>query len=292
MVKQKIIKSPINYMGSKRRLLPQLLPELQQDNIDTFFDLFAGAGNVSLNIKARYHIWNDLSTPLVQMFKDLSTLNTLQFEALKSISLDLTNKDEFLKLRADYNSGYFEYDFDKSISLYLLIIASFNGLPRFNKAFEYNMPYANSERVNKRYLSNKLNILGEFIKIVKNDPFRFISKSYDEVINLNTIHDNDLVYMDPPYSLTTATYNDGKRGLNWTEEDDVKLVDYFRDLTQAGIKTAMSNVLSHRGKENKVLAEFIKANPDLKVIHFNMDYSNSTYHTKSGKSDEILIKNY
>lgn len=279
-------------MGSKKRLLPQLLPELQQDNIDTFFDLFAGAGNVSLNVEARYHIWNDLSTPLVQMFKDLSTLNTLQFEALKSISLDLTNKDEFLKLRADYNSGYFEYDFDKSISLYLLIIASFNGLPRFNKAFEYNMPYANSERVNERYLSNKLNILGEFIKIVKNDPFRFISKSYDKVINLNTIHDNDLVYMDPPYSLTTATYNDGKRGLNWTEEDDVKLVDYFRDLTQAGVKTAMSNVLSHRGKENKVLVEFIKANPDLKVLHFNMDYSNSTYHTKSGKSDEILIKNY
>lgn len=292
MVKQKIIKSPINYMGSKRRLLSQLLPELQQDHIDTFFDLFAGAGNVSLNVNAQFHIWNDLSTPLVQMFKDLSTLNTLQFEALKSMSLDLTNKDEFLKLRADYNSGYFEYDFDKSISLYLLIIASFNGLPRFNKAFEYNMPYANSERVNKRYLGNKLNILGEFIKIVKNGSYRFISKSYDKVINLNTIHDNDLVYMDPPYSLTTATYNDGKRGLNWTDEDDVKLVDYFRDLTQAGIKTAMSNVLSHRGKENKVLAEFIKANPDLKVIHFNMDYSNSTYHTKSGKSDEILIKNY
>lgn len=279
-------------MGSKRRLLPQLLPELQQDNIDTFFDLFAGAGNVSLNVKAQFHIWNDLSTPLVQMFKDLSSLNSLQFEVLKGISLNLTNKDEFLKLRADYNSGYFEYDFDKSISLYLLIIASLNGLPRFNKAFEYNMPYANSERVNKRYLENKLKILGEFIKTVKNGPYRFTSKSYDKVINLNTIHDNDLVYMDPPYSLTTATYNDGKRGLNWTEEDDVKLVNYFNDLTQAGVKTAMSNVLSHRGKVNTVLMEFIKANPDLKVIHFNMDYSNSTYHTKSGKSDEILIKNY
>lgn len=279
-------------MGSKRRLLPQLLPELQQDNIDTFFDLFAGAGNVSLNVKARFHVWNDLSTPLVQMFKDLSSLNSLQFEVLKSISLDLTNKDEFLKLRSDYNSGYFECDFDKSISLYLLIIASFNGLPRFNKAFEYNMPYANYERVNKRYLENKLKILGDFIKVIKNGPYRFTSKSYDKVINLNTVHDNDLVYMDPPYSLTTATYNDGNRGLNWTKEDDVKLVNYFRDLTKAGVKTAMSNVLAHRGKVNTVLMEFIKANPALKVVHFNMDYSNSTYHTKSGKSDEILIKNY
>ena len=156
------------------------------------------------------------------MFKDSSTLNSLQFEVLKSISLNLTSKDEFLKLRSDYNSGYFEYDFDKSISLYLLIIASFNGLPRFNKAFEYNMPYANSERVNKRYLENKLNILGDFIKVIKNGSYGFTSKSYDKVINLNTVHDNDLVYMDPPYSLTTATYNDGKRGLNWTEEDDVK----------------------------------------------------------------------
>ena len=254
--------------------------------------MFSGAGNVSLNVKAQFHVWNDLSTPLIQMFRDLSSLNSLQFEALKSISLNLTSKDEFLKLRSDYNSGYFECDFDKSISLYLLIIASFNGLPRFNKAFEYNMPYANSERVNKRYLENKLKILGDFNKVIKNGSYRFTSKSYDKVINLNTVHDNDLVYMDPPYSLTTATYNDGKRGLNWTEEDDVKLVNYFNDLTQAGVKTAMSNVLSHRGKVNTVLMEFIKANPDLKVVHFNMDYSNSTYHTKSGKSDEILIKNY
>ena len=33
------------------------------------------------------------------------------------------------------------------------------------------MPYANSERVNKRYLENKLKILGEFIKTVKNGSY-------------------------------------------------------------------------------------------------------------------------
>ena len=53
-----MIKSPINYMGSKRRLLKQILP-LFPDNIDTFYDLFAGGGIVSLNTQAKQVYYND-----------------------------------------------------------------------------------------------------------------------------------------------------------------------------------------------------------------------------------------
>lgn len=41
--KQTYIKSPLNYIGGKYRLLKQILP-LFPANIDTFVDLFSGGG--------------------------------------------------------------------------------------------------------------------------------------------------------------------------------------------------------------------------------------------------------
>ena len=59
--------SPINYMGSKRRLLKQLLP-LFPDKINTFYDLFAGSLTVSLNVQANSYVANDLNQPLIILF--------------------------------------------------------------------------------------------------------------------------------------------------------------------------------------------------------------------------------
>ena len=39
LIKQEYIKSPLNYVGGKYKLLPQILP-LFPKNIDTFIDLF------------------------------------------------------------------------------------------------------------------------------------------------------------------------------------------------------------------------------------------------------------
>ena len=46
---QAIIKSPLNYIGGKYKLLPQILP-LMPDNIKVFVDLFGGGFNVGINI--------------------------------------------------------------------------------------------------------------------------------------------------------------------------------------------------------------------------------------------------
>ena len=44
-IKNEVIKSPLNYIGGKYKILPQILP-LFPKNIDTFIDLFAGGCNV------------------------------------------------------------------------------------------------------------------------------------------------------------------------------------------------------------------------------------------------------
>ena len=39
IIKNQYIKSPLNYVGGKYKLLPQIMP-LFPDNIDTFYDLY------------------------------------------------------------------------------------------------------------------------------------------------------------------------------------------------------------------------------------------------------------
>lgn len=277
-------------MGSKRRLLKQILP-LFPDNIHTFYDLFAGGGVVSLNTKAKYHVWNDINRPLVDMFRDLSTLDEVQQFALYENSLEMLHREDFEELRTEYNQGWYQ-GLDKSIVLYELIISSFNGLARFNKKNQYNMPWnRDKSHLTKKYYKGKLRTLVAYIDTVK-DSYTFTSKSYDEVIDLNSVSKNDFVYLDPPYTQTSAPYNDGSRNLSWTIDDDKRLLGYLDILNELGVKFAMSNILSYRGEDNQILVDWLDQYKDIKAIHLNMDYHNSTYHTKSNKSDEVLIVNY
>jgi DNA adenine methylase len=54
----KIIRSPLNYIGGKSKLLPQLLPLFPKE-IDKFIDLFAGGCNVGINVSANKINFND-----------------------------------------------------------------------------------------------------------------------------------------------------------------------------------------------------------------------------------------
>lgn len=277
-------------MGSKRRLLKVILPMFPR-NIDTFYDLFAGGLVVGLNVKAKHYVANDICTSLIKMFNDLGNLNKVKLDSLLPMSKQLQDKDKFLQLRKDYNSGVFKDNFSKSITLYLLIISSFIGLPRFNSKNEYNMPWCNKERLNDSYYQTKNKDLSIYTKHIKAQDYTFTSKNYSDVFNFSKLKPNDFVYLDPPYRITTATYNDGKRNTAWGEVDDKQLFSFIEKLDQAGVKFAMSNVLSHRGQTNQILKDWINTHP-LYVYHLDMNYSNSTYHTKTGKSDEILVTNY
>ena len=44
------VKSPLNYIGGKYKLLPEILP-LFPENIGNFVDLFGGGFNVGANVK-------------------------------------------------------------------------------------------------------------------------------------------------------------------------------------------------------------------------------------------------
>ena len=66
--KEKLIKSPLNYVGGKFKLLPQILPMFPNE-INMFVDLFSGGANVGLNVKANKIICNDTISEVIGFCK-------------------------------------------------------------------------------------------------------------------------------------------------------------------------------------------------------------------------------
>lgn len=70
-----IVLSPINYIGGKGRLIPQMQPLLQPPGstpVDCFVDLFAGGCTVGANVTAGKVIFNDTNAPLVSLMRFLA----------------------------------------------------------------------------------------------------------------------------------------------------------------------------------------------------------------------------
>lgn len=303
-----MIQSPLNYTGGKYKLLTQILP-IFPENIYTFVDLFCGGCNVGINISANKVIYNDVNEHLLYLyntFKNLDKESTFYwiYEIIDKYELSLVskngydyygcesakglgeyNKDKFLKLRLDFNSKI-SHDYYYYIMLYVMIVYAFNNQIRFNSKGEFNLPVGKRD-FNKK-MADKLSV---FIDAIKKQNSVFTCKDFKE-FDISGLNSNDFVYLDPPYLITCATYNE--QG-GWTEEGEKELLLFIDRLNKKNIKFALSNVLRSKGKENTVLISWLENNRDkYKVVRLNYSYSNSNYQTKDkdSSSEEVLIINY
>lgn len=283
---QTYCKSPLNYIGGKYKLLPQI-ESLFPQNINKFVDLFCGGCDVTANIKANEIYANDINYFLINMFKTFQKMNIEQLlheidMIIDEYSLSKTNKNGYLALRNHYNKSVNK----NSIELYVLICHSFNYQIRFNSNYEYNNAFGN----NRSYFSNNMrNNLIKFHEAIKN--VYFTSQSFED-FDFSHLCLDDFVYADPPYLITTGSYNDGKRGFKgWSKSDDIMLFDLLDNLNNNHIKFAMSNVLKHKGFEN---SELIRWASKYKIHYLDFNYRNSNYHGKNLDKDtvEVLITNF
>lgn len=277
-MKEKYIKSPMNYTGGKGKLLNQILPLFPKD-INTFVDLFTGGCNVAVNVSANKIIANDLCTQVIDIYKGIQNNTTeknikMIEKTINKYNLNKENKDSYLKLRSDYN------DNKKWYVLYTLLTHSFNNQVRFNQKGEFNMPFG------KRNFNSKLKQkVKDFSNAIQKKDIEFTNKNFKD-LDINKLGENDFVYLDPPYLVTEATYNTG-----WNEETEKELLSLCDRLNEKGIKFAISNVLEHNGSKNEILINWSK---NYNVNYLDYDYSNCNYHKKDNghKSIEVLITNY
>ncbi|HGH0731574.1 TPA: DNA adenine methylase, partial [Staphylococcus pseudintermedius] len=103
------VKSPLNYIGGKYKLLPQIIP-LFPKNISTFVDLFSGGANVGINVKAKRHIFIDMNTKINEMFRFFASenpddlVNKIQ-NRIQEFNLSKTNSQAYISFRNQYNTN-------------------------------------------------------------------------------------------------------------------------------------------------------------------------------------------
>lgn len=270
-----IIKSPLNYTGSKYSIFNEI-NKVMPKHISTFVDIMGGAFNVGVNVVAEKVIYNEVLPHTYNIIKflineDKQKLIDRVEGIVYSYNLHKSDKQAYLNLRNDYNKAKDIY------KLFVLHMYCFQNQMRFNSRLEFNTPVGNCA-----YNESLTDRIKKFVP--KTTNFELLNLSYDS-IDLSSFDKDTVFYFDPPYFITNATYNDGKRGfVGWNADEESKLLDYITNLHNMGFKFILSNVIYHNDSTNYLLAEWIKTH---KFFIKNIDNVGS-----KNSRDEVLVANF
>lgn len=280
------IKSPLNYTGGKYKILTPIF-EIFPNKIGTFVDLFSGGFNVGINVEADKIICNDQINYLIELYKYFSETDTDAIIAeikqrIEKYDLSLQNAEGYNQLRDDYNNTKNIVDF------FVLTCYSFNHQIRFNNSQKFNTPFGKDRSCYNA--SIEANLI-RFCSALKQKNIELFNQDFLS-IDLTMLGADDLVYCDPPYLISTGSYNDGKRGFkDWTPVEEQQLLDLLDRLNDQGTKFALSNVLYHKGLSNDLLIEWSKK---YQVYYIDKTYANCSYQFKdrNAKTVEVVITNF
>ena len=160
-------------------------------------------------------------------------------------NLKKADKKSYLAFRDNYNTCE-----KKPLDLFILHMYSFQNLIRFNNKLEFNAPVGNAS-YNDKIKSRIKNFSPKAPKVIMK------CGSYEN-LNFTEYDKGTVFYFDPPYLITTAEYNDGKRGIEgWNADSEAKLLYFLQKLDEKGYYFMLNNVLEHQGKTNNLLKEWI-----------------------------------
>jgi DNA adenine methylase Dam len=269
-----ILKPPTNFAGSKDKLMPQLLEYFPSD-VDRFYDLFCGGLSVSINSPYKNIIANDIIKPLINLYSNLkaSSENNIEGEIEKIISfkIDKTSKEQFLKVREEFNSDGDPYKF------FALVCSCTNNMMRFNKSFKFNQTFG-ERTIN----DNTIQKLRDYMFVMRNKNFNFSCQSYIDLLKLFPPNQKDFIYLDPPYLISEAGYN-----AYWSKELENGLYETIDDLDSKGIRFMMSNVSRHKGRDNPHMDKI----KNYKIVELNFDYE-KVARKKGSDTKEIIVMNF
>ena len=304
-----MISSPLNYTGNKSRLLKQLLP-LFPKKVERFVDVCCGGGSVGLNSTAKQVVCIDSNVAVIELLRTLK--NTSEKKILTEIEtiidkfklsdsfhkgyksyheyvegnngLKAYNRIPYGELRDFYNTHTFRSYKEKSLYLFTLLAFCFNNDIRFNSSGLFNMPVGKTDfngSIRKKLSSFKLG--------VNKQKIHFYAADFS-VIREFKLTSKDFVYIDPPYLITDAVYNENG---GWGLEQEKRLLTILLELHKKGVPFALSNILRKKNQENKILIEWIRKN-GFNIKNINYHYRSSSYNKKdrNAAEQEVLIINY
>ncbi|UBH15787.1 DNA adenine methylase [Macrococcus armenti] len=229
MLPKEIIKikvPPIKIQGIKTKLVPFIAESIQWDGNGTYFEPFMGSGVVGFNLEPKKAVFSDTNPHIIRFYKDIQN-GTLNAKIVRNF---LENESKKLSSTpADKTSYYYEVRnrFNKSpnsLDFLFLQRSNFNGMIRFNKKGEYNVPFGRKpERFQKSLITKIVNQVNWIEQLFYNKDWEFKCQNF--ISAFEQMSANDFVYLDPPYIDRHDGYYE-----SWSNESALLLAD----LTQNG----------------------------------------------------------
>lgn len=284
-----LIKSPMNWVGGKFKLLNQILP-LLPPKIENFADMFTGGGDIALNVIADHILMNDAMPQTIESYRYIAGLEWEEIDGyikaqVEKFRLKTEDKVNFYAYRNWYNA--IPQAERSPLDTLNLCFHSFNHQCKFNKNGQstqtsgldgFKAQYNPELRANLQKMHSRF----------RNGNFTFTSGDF-RALDLSRLKPNDYVYCDPPYIITYADYGKG-----WKEAEERDLLALLQELDKRGVRFGLSNVTDHEGEENLILKNWI-AETGFYVHKLKKDYVNAASTKKfrgANASVEVFVTNF
>lgn len=298
-----IIKNPINYSGSKNRIMP-LIKSVLPTNVHNIVEPFAGTFEVSLNSGILNKFYNDKNPYLYNL---ICTIKEMNYDELVNFleadieyyGLSKSDKEGFLQLRKEFNElGYQYLDADSdwarhlsNVKLLALIYHSFNYQFVFTKDGKFSVPSGQHRSSFNKSLRNKLEI---YCNALKDDNLFMYNFDFRDFLNIycssmgNDLRDT-VFFVDPPYSISDDVYS-RNANMKWTEDNDTQLHEWLNKIHDCGGMFIYTNQYRKGDKVNESLLTFSK---NYDTLNTSVDFGGCSYQrSNKGNDIEILIKNF
>lgn len=209
---------------------------------------FLGTGVVAFNSGLKKAILNDTNPHIIKFYKGIQNgtitpqivRQYLEEEGEKLSKADENGYVYFRVVRDRFNKEFAPLD------LLFLSRAGFNGMMRFGKKGNWNIPFCKKpNRFAQMYVTKIVNQVAR-VKSVMTDNWVFTSKSFADIIPLGET--GDIIYCDPPYFGRYVDYYNG-----WSEQDEELL---FTLLSKTEAKFILSTWHHNDYRENEMIKKY------------------------------------
>ena len=191
---------PLKWAGGKRWLVPQVAPLWKQFAGRRYVEPFCGGLAVALGLRPDHALLNDSNPHLINFYRQIQRGLKLTIEMRNDEKLFYAQRDRFNQLIAAGGTATAE----AAQLFYYLNRTCFNGLCRFNRSGEYNVPFGKYQTIN--YASDFF---------AYRERLRGWTFSTMDLEELET-SPADFIYADPPYDVEFTSYSAG--GFNWDDQ--------------------------------------------------------------------------
>lgn len=275
-----IVKTPpFKIQGIKTKLVPSIHQLIEHETFDCWIEPFMGSGVVAFNIKPQKAILSDSNPYIIDFYNSLKNNSIDELivrDFLEQEGDQLKKQDDvyYYIVRERFNREHDPLDF------LFLNRSCFNGMIRFNRKGEFNVPYCHKpDRFSKAYITKICNQVKYIKNLIKENDFTFLCQDFFETIKL--ANKNSIVYCDPPYIGRNVDYYD-----SWDEINELSLHNLLKD---SATKFILSTWKQTKYRKNEYISTLWSAYNIKTAEHF---YFVGAKESNRNSVTEALIYNF